>query len=169
MRQQIRKCVFETNSSTSHTLTISKNKKEKEGFIPSNTDFIFSNTLLNEINEYHFVFHTEQEKLALCAAFCKNFYTNEQMMETGKDWNEIDFSNIETKPYFKELVQAIKEERNTNLIFNGNIYDLDSLNDDDTFLEFIKNEGFCKNLSLVDFFKDILFGGYDIEDNMLPM
>ena len=42
MRKQIRKSVFETNSSTSHTLTLKKaDVRSTEGIIPSNTVFQF--------------------------------------------------------------------------------------------------------------------------------
>ena len=83
MNTKIRKSVFETNSSTQHTLTIKLqvDSSEVTGRIPSNTVFKFTNSKVENIecsrkewkDEDEIVsFATEVDKLALCVAFCRN-------------------------------------------------------------------------------------------------
>lgn len=205
MKQKIRKSVFETNSSTQHTLTIQRQIDPQNdlglamGRIPSNTTFEFSNSLIEHIegsglkwkDENKIVsFGKEVDKLALCIAYCRNCYDNLQYEETGdyfwyysnemenedgeiiKSLNEV----VKDKPYFKELIQAVKEARNTDLVLVDGLYELDSLNDDWAYETLLHNyvEETGRKFSeenesdLVEFFKTIIFGNYTIFDELFP-
>ena len=77
------------------------------------------------------------------------------------------------KPFFKELYQAIKEVRNTELVLTDAIYELDSLNDDMAFEGLINSyreniDSDYVNENLVTFFKNIIFGDYTIFDELFP-
>ena len=138
MNKKIRHSVFETNSSTQHTLTIQHQVDPKGNLsfamdrIPSNTVFKFTNSKVEDIEgsglrkgDYEIVsFGSEIEKLALCVAFCRNSYeamlhkeTNQwywdYMEEAGYTedggYNYDNINNVaKDKPFFKELYQAIK-------------------------------------------------------------
>lgn len=203
MNKKIRHSVFETNSSTQHTLTIQHQVDPKGNLsfamdrIPSNTVFKFTNSKVEDIegsglrkNDYEIVsFGSEIEKLALCVAFCRNSYeamlhkeTNQwywdYMEEAGYtedgDYNYDNINNVaKDKPFFKELYQAIKEVRNTELVLVDAIYDLESLNDDMAFESLVKSynanvdNGYFDN-DLVTFFKNLIFGDYTIFDELFP-
>lgn len=184
MKKQIRIGVFETNSSTQHTLTVRANwLGEDTGKIPTDEIFEFSNVLIEsfEGDGDVFNFETEQEKLALCVAYCMNAYENLRSKQTDDYWwdyqDEADDNHcsindvLKNKPYFVDLYAAIKEERNTELVLTDGIYRLDSLNDDmafeHIFWEFENVEE--QNNSLKDFFKYLLFDNVYIEDEMLGM
>lgn len=202
MNKKIRYSVFETNSSTQHTLTIQCQVEPKGnslaiGCIPSNTVFKFTNSKVYDIegsglrkDDYEIVsFGSEIEKLALCVAFCRNSYeamlhkeTNQwywdYMEEAGYtedgDYNYDNINNVaKDKPFFKELYQAIKEVRNTELVLVDAIYDLESLNDDMAFESLVNS--YRKNVDsdyldndLVTFFKNLIFGDYTIFDELFP-
>ena len=193
MNKKIRHSVFETNSSTQHTLTIQHQVDPKGNLsfamdrIPSNTVFKFTNSKVEDIegsglrkDDYEIVsFGSEIEKLALCVAFCRNSYeamlhkeTNQwywdYMEEAGYtedgDYNYDNINNVaKDKPFFKELYQAIKEVRNTELVLVDAIYDLESLNDDMAFESLVNSynanvdNGYFDN-DLVTFFKNLIFG-----------
>lgn len=203
MNKKIRHSVFETNSSTQHTLTIQHQVDPKGNLsfamdrIPSNTVFKFTNSKVEDIegsglrkDDYEIVsFGSEIEKLALCVAFCRNSYeamlhkeTNEwywdYMEEAGYtedgDYNYDNINNVaKDKPFFKELYQAIKEVRNTELVLVDAIYDLESLNDDMAFESLVNSynanvdNGYFDN-DLVTFFKNLIFGDYTIFDELFP-
>lgn len=203
MNKKIRHSVFETNSSTQHTLTIQRQVDPKGNLsfamdrIPSNTVFKFTNSKVEDIegsglrkDDYEIVsFGSEIEKLALCVAFCRNSYeamlhkeTNEwywdYMEEAGYtedgDYNYDNINNVaKDKPFFKELYQAIKEVRNTELVLVDAIYDLESLNDDMAFESLVNSynanvdNGYFDN-DLVTFFKNLIFGDYTIFDELFP-
>lgn len=203
MNKKIRHSVFETNSSTQHTLTIQHqvDPKGKLSFaidrIPSNTVFKFTNSKVEDIEgsglwkgDYEIVsFGSEIEKLALCVAFCRNSYeamlhkeTNQwywdYMEEAGYtedgDYNYDNINNVaKDKPFFKELYQAIKEVRNTELVLVDAIYNLESLNDDMAFESLVNSynanvdNGYFDN-DLVTFFKNLIFGDYTIFDELFP-
>jgi hypothetical protein len=201
MKQQIRLKVFETNSSTQHTLTIQRqvdssgNLSLAIGRIPSDTVFKFTNSRVENIedgcaewkDENDIVsFATEIDKLALCVAFCRNSYEAMLHKETNQwYWDYMEEANCDEngnydinavakdKPFFKELYQAIKEVRNTDLVLTDAIYELDSLNDDTAFEGLINS--YRENIdsdyvdeNLVTFFKDIIFGDYTIFDELFP-
>lgn len=197
MKRQIRQSVFETNSSTQHTLTIKLqvDSSETTGRIPSNTVFKFTNSKVENIecsrkewkDEDEIVsFATEVDKLALCVAFCRNSYesilsknTNQwywyYMKEAECDENgNYDINSVaKDKPFFKELYQAVKEVRNTELVLVDAIYELDSLNDDMAFESLVNS--YRENIdsdyvddNLVTFFKKIIFGDYTIFDELFP-
>lgn len=203
MNKKIRHSVFETNSSTQHTLTIQHQVDPKGNLsfamdrIPSNTVFKFTNSKVEDIegsglrkDDYEIVsFGSEIEKLALCVAFCRNSYeamlhkeTNQwywdYMEEAGYtedgDYNYDNINNVaKDKPFFKELYQAIKEVRNTELVLVDAIYDLESLNDDMAFESLVNSynanvdNGYFDN-DLVTFFKNLIFGDYTIFDELFP-
>lgn len=203
MNKKIRHSLFETNSSTQHTLTIQHQVDPKGNLsfamdrIPSNTVFKFTNSKVEDIegsglrkDDYEIVsFGSEIEKLALCVAFCRNSYeamlhkeTNEwywdYMEEAGYtedgDYNYDNINNVaKDKPFFKELYQAIKEVRNTELVLVDAIYDLESLNDDMAFESLVNSynanvdNGYFDN-DLVTFFKNLIFGDYTIFDELFP-
>ena len=194
MKKKIRLNVFETNSSTQHTLTIQRqvdpsgNLSLAVGRIPSNTIFKFTNSKVENIKDEDEIvsFATEIDKLALCIAFCRNSYEAILCKKTNKwFWNYIEEADCDEngnydinsvakdKPYFKELYQAIKEVRNTELVLTDAIYELDSLNDDMAFESLLKsyhenvdNDNYDDNL--VVFFKNIIFGDYTIFDELFP-
>lgn len=196
MNRKVRKSVFETNSSTSHTLTIQRqvdpsgNLSLAIGRIPSNTIFKFTNSKVENINGSGVLeddceivpFATEIDKLALCVSFCRNSYEAlihkyywDYMEEADCDENgNYDINAVaKDKPYFKELYQAVKEVRNTELVLTDAIYELDSLNDDMAFESLVKsyhenidNDHYDENL--VTFFKNIIFGDYTIFDELFP-
>jgi len=186
MKRQIRHNVFETNSSTQHTLTI-KNAffRNKLDVIPANTTFEFSNYIIEDIEGDRdendlFNFRTEQERLALCIAFCMNAYENLRAKETHEwywDYHDEAEENdstindtIKDRPYFVDLYAAIKEVRNTDLVIVDGIYRLDSLNDDMAFDPLFKQfENAESSNDLKEFFKYILFENVYIEDEMLGM
>lgn len=203
MNKKIRHSVFETNSSTQHTLTIQHQVDPKGNLsfamdrIPSNTVFKFTNSKVEDIegsglrkDDYEIVsFGSEIEKLALCVAFCRNSYeamlhkeTNQwywdYMEEAGYtedgDYNYDNINNVaKDKPFFKELYQAIKEVRNTELVLVDAIYNLESLNDDMAFESLVNSynanvdNGYFDN-DLVTFFKNLIFGDYTIFDELFP-
>ena len=203
MNKKIRHSVFETNSSTQHTLTIQHQVDPKGNLsfamdrIPSNTVFKFTNSKVEDIegsglrkDDYEIVsFGSEIEKLALCVAFCRNSYEamlhkepNEwywdYMEEAGYtedgDYNYDNINNVaKDEPFFKELYQAIKEVRNTELVLVDAIYDLESLNDDMAFESLVNSynanvdNGYFDN-DLVTFFKNLIFGDYTIFDELFP-
>ena len=202
MNRKVRKSVFETNSSTSHTLTIQRIIDDNDigkyfdgSMIPSNTTFEFCNSMVENIEDLAvdckekgkeyldtFIFYKEIDKLALCVSLCFNLYDNEQQKTSGHYFwdysDEIDEENggtlndvVKDKPFFKDLIQAVKEERNTDLVFVDGLYELDSLNDDDAFVTLFKSyhETVSKNEDLVQFFKDVIFGSYTIKDDLFPM
>ena len=193
MNTKVRKGVFETNSSTQHTLTIQRkdDSSATTGRIPSDTVFKFTNSIVENIedgrteckDENDIVsFATEIDKLALCVAFCRNSYEAlihkyywDYMEEADCDENGNYGINAvaKDKPYFKELYQAVKEVRNTELVLIDGIYELDSLNDDMAFEglvtsyhENVDNDYYDENL--VTFFKNIIFGDYTIFDELFP-
>ena len=203
MNKKIRHSVFETNSSTQHTLTIQHQVDPKGNLsfamdrIPSNTVFKFTNSKVEDIEgsglrkyDYEIVsFGSEIEKLALCVAFCRNSYEAmlhkeanqwywDYMEEAGYtedgDYNYDNINNVaKDKPFFKELYQAIKEVRNTELVLVDAIYDLESLNDDMAFESLVNSynanvdNGYFDN-DLVTFFKNLIFGDYTIFDELFP-
>lgn len=203
MNKKIRHSVFETNSSTQHTLTIQRQIDPHNdlglamGCIPSNTVFKFTNSKVEDIegsglwkDDCEIVpFATEVDKLALCVAFCRNSYeamlhkeTNQwywdYMEEAGYtedgDYNYDNINNVaKDKPFFKELYQAIKEVRNTELVLVDAIYDLESLNDDMAFESLVNSynanvdNGYFDD-GLVAFFKNLIFGNYTIFDELFP-
>ena len=198
MKQQIRKSVFETNSSTQHTLTIQRQivpvsgLSFESGRIPSDTIFKFTNSKVKNIeyssivSKYGVPFATEVDKLALCVAFCCNAYETMLYKETNQwFWNYMEEADcdengnydinavVKDKPFFKELYQAIKEVRNTELVLVNVIHELDSINDNmafeslfDSYRENIDRDYVDDNL--VTFFKNVIFGDYTIFDKLLP-
>ena len=182
MKKQIRKNVFETNSSTSHTLTLRYCDDNNEtNLIPRNSVFEFSNYLYIENklgNADYETIHiaTEQDKLAVCMALCLNMYENETKTyyfnyndlakEEGKTLNEY----LKDKPYFKELYQVIKDVCDTELVIES-ICNLDSLNDDMAFEPLIDD---CKchldeTANFYDFIRHVIFSEYEIIDEVVPM
>lgn len=198
MRYKIRKSVFETNSSTSHTLTIERIIDDNDigkffdgSMIPSNTTFEFCNNILKKVRglavdcqekgkEYLdvFIFNREIDKLALCVAMCFTLYNQELYKTAGKYFwyyrDEIDENGItlnellKDKPFFKELIQAVKEERNTDLVFVDSLHELDSLNDNDAFDSLIHsyNATVGNPNDLVQFFRNVIFGSYTVTDEL---
>ena len=90
------------------------------------------------------------------------------------DYNYDNINNVaKDKPFFKELYQAIKEVRNTELVLVDAIYDLESLNDDMAFESLVNSynanvdNGYFDN-DLVTFFKNLIFGDYTIFDELFP-
>lgn len=193
MKKQIRKSVFETNSSTQHTLTIQRRivpvsgLSFEGGHIPSDTIFKFTNSKVKNIENSSIVrFATEVDKLALCVAFCCDAYETMLYKETNQwFWNYMEEADcdengnydinavVKDKPFFKELYKAIKEVRNTELVLVNAIYELDSINDNmafeslfDSYRENIDRDYVDDNL--VTFFKNVIFGDYTIFDKLLP-
>ena len=101
-------------------------------------------------------------------------YMEEAGYTEDGDYNYDNINNVaKDKPFFKELYQAIKEVRNTELVLVDAIYDLESLNDDMAFESLVNSynanvdNGYFDN-DLVTFFKNLIFGDYTIFDELFP-
>ena len=187
MKQQIRVGVFETNSSSEHSLTLMK-VVDKAGdiganmaAIPANTTYEFCNEKIRDMeygDDDSEMFYTEQDKLALCVALCNEMYEIVHHKETGTYyWNyhkEMEEKNttlhevVKDKPFFKSLIQAVKEERNTDLVLVKCIHTLESQSGE-TFRGLINSykKAVDKDINdTVKFFKDIIFGEYSVHDEV---
>ena len=188
MRQKVRKSVFETNSSTSHTLTLAKWMPETDeelevGLIPSHTVFEFNHyPYIEELGEGCYEekhARTQQERLAVCIALCLYLYAHDLGLCYYSPYvqGEVDEDNgvtlndvLKEKPYFKELYQVIKNISDTELVITG-ASDLDSLNDDMAFEPLLRD---CRSLhyenaSYYDLFYTILYDVYEIIDEVVSM
>ena len=184
MKRQVRQGTFETNSSSTHSLTIvDRTNVIEEGKIPENTTFefdgyrVFEEYEEQDCNEFEgdwdvTYFKTEQEKLALCLVICQTLYENDQKIyyydyhkeaeEKGVSVNEV----LKEKEIFDDLYQVVKDVRNTDLVvksvgsFSGSLSDVSDViglvND------YLKKKPESK--TTYDMFKNILFGEYDVKD-----
>lgn len=183
MKRQIRVGVFETNSSSEHSLTLMK-VVDKSGdiganmaAIPANTTYEFRNKKIYDMeygDDDSEMFYTEQDKLALCVALCKEMYEadqrifywdyHEEMEEKGVTLHEV----VKDKPFFEDLIQAVKEERNTDLILVDCIHTLESQSGE-VFRGLINSYQKVVSEDISDatkFFKDIIFGEYSVHDEV---
>ena len=184
MKRQVRQGTFETNSSSTHSLTIvDRTNVIEEGKIPGNTTFefdgyrVFEEYEEQDCNEFEgdwdvTYFKTEQEKLALCLVICQTLYEREQdifyfdygrkAMERGVSIDEV-LKEIEI---FSDLYKIVKDVRNTDLVvksigsFSGSLNDVGDVSN--LVKDYLKKKPESK--TAYDMFKDILFGEYDVKD-----
>lgn len=111
MKIQIRQNVFETNSSSTHSISISKNPDGYLINIPKDSKFKI-NGITSFQNCYYF---DEMGKLNAIAAMLENIYYNEHLDEKIEDPN---FYKLVDCNYFKWLAEIIKTESNSEIEFS---------------------------------------------------
>ena len=147
---KIRSNVFETNSSSIHSLCVEKNYKERFIYqdIPENTTITVYSNYLNQFED-NGVNDTEWQKLIILIELIlgiKNKYGSEKHL---------------CKDYIEILKKVVKDERNSTLNFEFNYekrspYYNDFADDDDVFSLFYFEPNDDAE-SIYDIFKNFLF------------
>ena len=114
MKRKIRFGVFETNSSSSHSVTIYNTKERKYSDIPKNSTVILDDTyssgieIFDELGKLNFV-------VTLLAS----------IVERKHDYDEIEINSFEEMVnlnWFKWLAEVVKAESNTEVIYKCPTY-----------------------------------------------
>ena len=112
MKKQIRHGVFETNSSSTHSVSIYKKK--------INTNNIPIDTVLNISTDYdRGVFYSEVDKLNFIVIMLAS------IVENKCDYEDLEiksFNEMISLPWFKWLAEVVKEESNTDIIYKVPTY-----------------------------------------------
>lgn len=118
MKQTIRQGVFETNSSSTHSLSISKDPIDNLVNIPENGEIKLVPINPNDADKLSIIAYTEREKLNLVAALLESICYSDHYTEDPVP--EFNYDYLINHRYFKWLSEAIYEKSNTVLIFNPN-------------------------------------------------
>lgn len=109
MKRQIRFGVFESNSSSTHSVSIYNNSKRRFEDIPKNSEVI-----LNDTYEYGTDIFDELGKLNYVVTMLAS------VVEERCDYDELkveSFTDMITLNWFKWLADVVKEESNTEIIY----------------------------------------------------
>lgn len=108
MRRQIRRRVFETNSSSTHSISIYKWEKPEEHDIPSNTSLEVTGYISGrtEITD-------EVSKLNYIVAMLSSLIENDDNF----DYDTSTYEDVINCKWFVWLKEIVKEQRNTDVIF----------------------------------------------------
>ena len=109
MKKQIRRCVFETNSSSTHSLSILSRNTRKFSDIPKNSEVIIDGTYT--LGEEIFDELGKLNHIVIMLA---------SIVEIKCDFDELEVNSFETMielDWFKWLTEAIEEESNTKVIY----------------------------------------------------
>lgn len=115
MKRQIRFGVFETNSSSTHSLTIFERGKFEFNDIPRNTEVIIddkfdivTDQIFDQMGKLNFV-------VTMLASICENRYDDDEM-------EKLEFNDFINLNWFKWLKEVVKEQSNTELIYQRPVY-----------------------------------------------
>ena len=115
MKRQIRFGVFETNSSSTHSLSIYERGKFTFNDIPRNSEVIIDDNfetvteqIFDQMGKLNFV-------VTMLASICECHYDDDKMERLVFD----DFINLN---WFKWLKEVVKEESNTEVIYQKPTY-----------------------------------------------
>ena len=150
--KQIRMNVFETNSSSTHSISIYKGKFETGGSIPVNGK-IMSNDLLTA---YDCEFNDELRKLSHVIGLIAWYVDSESFNCESLD----EVLNLEISKPFKWIADVVKEVRNTELIYVQSIkYSpfIQPVSDDEDNIENILKCDLKDENSFKTLIKDIIF------------
>lgn len=109
MKRQIRLNVFESNSSSTHSVSICSNSTIKFQDIPTNSEIV-----LNDTYEYGTDIFDELGKLNYIVTMLAS------IVEYREDHNKLhveSFANMIELDWFKWLADVVKEESNTEVIY----------------------------------------------------
>lgn len=143
MKRQIRTSVFETNSSSTHSVSIFSRKTRKYSDIPKNTEIIIDGSY-----EYGTDIFDEMGKLNYIVTMLAS------IVEYKLDCDELEemsFNEMVKLNWFEWLAEVIKEESNTDVIYkcpvswrgtpvNNSPY-YDTTYDEDSTIEYIFTDG----------------------------
>lgn len=114
MKRQIRRGVFETNSSSTHSVSIYNNSKIRFEDIPKNSEVVLDDTyeygtdIFDEVGKLNYV-------VTMLASIVENrCYYDELKVES--------FADMITLNWFKWLAEVVKEESNTGVIYKCPTY-----------------------------------------------
>lgn len=114
MKRKIRFGVFETNSSSSHSITIYNMSKKKFMDIPKNSTVILNNTYSSGIEIFD-----EMGKLNFVVTLLAS------IVERRYNYDEIEINSFEEMVnlnWFKWLAEVVNEESNTEVIYKHPTY-----------------------------------------------
>lgn len=139
--KQVRRGVFETNSSSSHSITITKWEPPKEMDILRNSVEVFKVAEMGQAGEYQKVTHeSEIDKLRFVINMIAQAYeelTWGESEEYVKSFNNVPFEKLVNHDLFACLKEVVKEETGTEIEFikpNGNRFPyFDMAFDDDKY------------------------------------
>lgn len=109
MKRQIRRGVFETNSSSTHSVSIYNNEKRKFQDIPKDSEIILDDTYA-----YGTDIFDETGKLNYVVTMLAS------IVERKCDYDELEIESFEDMinlNWFKWLTEIVKEESNTEIIY----------------------------------------------------
>ena len=109
MKRQIRRGVFETNSSSTHSVSIFSRKTRKYSDIPKNSEIIIDGNY-----EYGTDIFDEMGKLNYIVTMLAS------IVEYKLDYDELEemsFNEMVELNWFKWLAEVVKEESNTDVIY----------------------------------------------------
>ena len=107
--KQIRRCVFETNSSSTHSISIYTATEPEKADIPYNSilevngDKAYDRTIFDEVSKLNYI-------ISLLATIENNRYYDDEVT-----YNKNDFKEFISQPRFVWLHELVREERNTEL------------------------------------------------------
>lgn len=152
MKRQIRRGVFETNSSSTHSISIYTAKEPEKADIPFNSvlevdgEKAYDRTIFDEVSKLNYI-------ISLLATIEENKYYDDEIT-----YNKNDFSEFILQPRYMWLKELIKEERNTELKYKDRLkcdfpyYEVTS--DDDSSIEYILSARGKYNLDAEEQFKE---------------
>ena len=116
MKRQIRRSVFETNSSSTHSVSISTNKKKLiYSYIPKNSkvilkdDWVYGTDIFDEMGKLNYI-------VTMLASIieCKYEYDELEI--------EKSFESMISLDWFKWLAEVVQEESNTEVVYINPTY-----------------------------------------------
>jgi len=114
MKRQIRRGVYETNSSSTHSVSIYNNSKRRFQDIPRNSEVV-----LNDTYEYGTDIFDELGKLNYVVTMLAS------IIERKYDYDELkveSFENMINLNWFRWLADVVREESNTEVIYKCPTY-----------------------------------------------
>lgn len=117
MKRQIRRGVFETNSSSTHSVSIFTRKTKQYSDIPKNSVIIidgsyeYGTDIIDEVGKLNFVVTMLATIMEDKVDYCR--------------WEKKSFDEMVDWGWFKWLAETIKEESNTNLIYEHPSYGME--------------------------------------------
>jgi hypothetical protein len=114
MKRQIRRGVYETNSSSTHSVSIYNNSKRRFQDIPRNSEVV-----LNDTYEYGTDIFDEVGKLNYVVTMLAS------IIERKYDYDELkveSFENMINLNWFRWLADVVREESNTEVIYKCPTY-----------------------------------------------
>lgn len=173
MMKRVRNLVFETNSSSTHSLTIRRLSEDKRTIpydsklnICEEVDYQSSDTIMNEMDKLRYM--VQMIALQMDYESSNDYFGTETYRYWGEKakegWKKYK-KNILAFPWLVWLCEIVKEERNTTLIFEGKynndfpyISDFSSFDDEYPFEAIgLNKKNVYDEKTVKDLFRDIIF------------